>query len=250
MPEGQEEASPKLPPYRRRIQPLCRCTYPAAYRKPDGGGEPSLSADDTGRAGPLVRPALYTSASSEIQGKTDSGLRHDQILGQHTPRMFRRLRVLHHFCPSGKIHRQPEQGKHPERGKGHHRDARLQGLSERFGRAVGQHVPHGREGRDALPQMQTSVVCPSENLSEPEHGPPSAARHLPRRRRIAGHQEKLHRKRCALRLAAAQEQGCGHRPQYGRIHTRADSAPRERTAESGAGTHERQSALSDAETFV
>ena len=77
------------------------------------------------------------------------------------------------------VHREPEQGKHPERSESHHRDARLQRLSERLGRAFGEHVCHARHRRKPLPQMQTPLVRASENLPEPEHRPPPFAGHLP-----------------------------------------------------------------------
>ena len=54
------------------------------------------------------------------------------------------------FCTisahQGKVHRKPQQGEHSERGESHHGAARLQGLFERFGRPVGQYVPHEGTG--------------------------------------------------------------------------------------------------------
>ena len=48
-----------------------------------------------------------------------------------------------------------------------------------------------------VPPLPASVVPPPEALSEPQHRPPSATRHIPRRRRPARHQEVVYRKRCA-----------------------------------------------------
>lgn len=83
---------------------------------------------------------------SQIQGKTYSGIRHDKVLRQPASRMFRRMCLLHHLRTPGQIHRKPQQGEHSERGESHHGAARLQGLFERFGRPVGQYVPHEGTG--------------------------------------------------------------------------------------------------------
>ena len=128
--ERQTEAGRKLPAHRRGIEQVPGRTHLSADRQTGSSSQSALSADEPGRTGPVVRPALHTPASSQIQEQTYSGVRDDQVLGEHSPRLFRRLRLLHHLGPSGKVHRQPKQGKHPKGSKSHHGNAGLQRLPE------------------------------------------------------------------------------------------------------------------------
>ena len=50
------------------------CTYLPANRKTGSSSQSALSAHESGRTGHVVRPALHTSASSQIQEQTYSGI--------------------------------------------------------------------------------------------------------------------------------------------------------------------------------
>ena len=50
---------------------------------------------------------LHAPAPSQVQGQAHPRLRHDQALCQHPPRMLRRMCLLHHLRPSGKVHHEP-----------------------------------------------------------------------------------------------------------------------------------------------
>ena len=158
--------------------------------------------------------------------------------------------LLHHLGSSGEVHHLPIEGEHPEGGAQGHRDARLQGLPQRFGRTVGKYVRHARQQPERLRALQATIVHTSQDLSEPEYRPLGTTRHLSCRRRAAGHQEELYWQWCALRSTPSREQGREEQPSCPTIHPRAHHAPRQRASEGGSRAHQRPRADAHAEAFV
>ena len=65
---------------------------------------------EEGRARCLLRPAIYPHAPSQVQGQSDTGLRDDQVLGQHTQGVLRGLRILYHLGSPRQVYNLPVQG--------------------------------------------------------------------------------------------------------------------------------------------
>ena len=162
-------------------------------------GQSNAARYDAGRNRRLFRPALHSPTPPSLSRQEHTGIRDDTPFGKPTQGLLRRLRLLHHLGAPGQIHSLAVEGVDTPRSASGKPHARFQRLYKRPRRPFGQYVRHGRARQGGVPPLPASVVPPPEALSEPQHRPPSATRHIPRRRRPARHQEVVYRKRCALR---------------------------------------------------
>ena len=85
-------------------KPLERQAARAISRPPGDRLQPAPVADQPGRHGPDLRPALHAQAAPDVQGAEDPGLRGRQGLGDHHARLLRRLHVLLDHRPPGADH--------------------------------------------------------------------------------------------------------------------------------------------------
>ena len=89
----------------------------------------------------------------------------DKILGKHTPRMLRRMRILYNLGTSGQVHREPQRKEHTPRDKRDCKNGRLQRVSFGPWRAVGKHVHDERTQKRIMCKMLTSLVHTAKDMS-------------------------------------------------------------------------------------
>ena len=137
---------------------------------------PPPLADQPGRHGPDLRPAVHAQAAPDVQGPEDPGLRGRQGLGDDHARLLRRLHVLLDHRAPGADHPVAVAGIGPGRAAADGPGPELLGRRLRHRRPDGQHVPdelHPARGRG---QVQAALVRPSQDLQAAGHRPRPARR--------------------------------------------------------------------------
>ncbi len=159
MPATPQKPGCQLPPYRAAEQCDGRRTcHMAGHRQQSHKSKPDVARDETWRNRCSIRSAVHPPAASPLSRQTDSGLRNDTAQRESSPRMLRRLRVLHHIGSSGQVHCLTQQRIDNAGSKAGGGNARFQRIYQRPRRAVGQHVCHGRTRQRHLREMPPSVV--------------------------------------------------------------------------------------------
>ena len=163
-------------------------------KQPQGRRSYPMAADITQSDRQKSIPCIPLWSTGEIDASFDlpyTRLPHPRYRGKVIPayemirhssepssRMLRRLRILYHFRPSGKIHCITFKGINTPRSAADYPYAGFQGLYQRSRRTVGQHVCHGRTRQATMREMPASVVPPSVAMRQPQHRPRSIARDL------------------------------------------------------------------------
>lgn len=104
LPAQSQTPIRKLSPHRRRIKQNARPKNPPRSQRPLHRSKPTLSHHDHTRTRRIIRPSLHSPTPPKIPRKNHPSLRNDKIQRQHTPRMLRRMRLLHHLGPPRQIH--------------------------------------------------------------------------------------------------------------------------------------------------